>query len=92
MADGYEDTVKPDQTTTYIRRPMLSPPERIPIQTLLYKTTTCLTRPATTFLVLQMKKKTCLKQPQENFSRRRNGKQCMKNKCLSDFIYSVATF
>ena len=37
------------KTTTRLRRPMLSPPMRIPIQSLLYKTTTCLTRPATTF-------------------------------------------
>ena len=49
-------TVKPRQTTTSIRRPMLYPPMQISIQSLLYKTTTCLTQPATTFLVSQMKK------------------------------------
>ena len=36
-------TVKPLQTTTSLRRPMLSSPKQIPIQSLLYKTTTCLT-------------------------------------------------
>ena len=44
---------------------MLSPPKPIPMQLLLYKTTTCLTRPATTFFVPQMKKN-CLKQPLQN--------------------------
>ena len=38
---------------THLRRPMLSPPQRIPVQLLLYKTTI---RPATTFFVSQMKK------------------------------------
>ena len=36
---------------------MLSLPKRILIQSILYKTTTCLTRPATTFFVPQMKKR-----------------------------------
>ena len=44
------------KTTTRLRLPMLSPPIPILIQSLLYKTTTCLTRPATTFFVPQMKK------------------------------------
>ena len=44
------------KTTTHLRQPMLSLPKEIPIQSLLYKTTTCLTRPATTFFVSQMKK------------------------------------
>ena len=48
--------------TTHIRRQILSPPKQIPIKSLLYKTTTCLTRPATTFFVSQMKK-AWLKQP-----------------------------
>ena len=64
------------KTTTRLRRPMMSPPRPIPIECLLYKTTTCLTRPATTFFVPQMKK-TCLKQPPQNF--------------LSDYISSIAT-
>ena len=42
---------------TRLRRPMLCPPGQIPMQSLLYKTTTCLTRPATSFFVSQMKKK-----------------------------------
>ena len=43
------------KTTTRLRRPMLSPPKQIPIQLLLYKTTTCLTRPATTFFESEIK-------------------------------------
>ena len=35
---------------------MLSSPKPIPIKPLLYKTTTCLTQPATTFFVPQMRK------------------------------------
>ena len=45
------------KTTTRLRRPMLSPPKQIPIQLLLYKTTTCLTRPATIFFCLPNDKK-----------------------------------
>ena len=55
-------TVIPVQMTTRLRWPMLSPPKQIRIQSLLYKTTTCLMQPATTFFVSQTKK-TCLKQP-----------------------------
>ena len=51
-----QTTVKSVQTTTSIRQPVLSLPKQIPIQPLLYKTTTCLTRPATPFFVSQMKK------------------------------------
>ena len=36
---------------------LLSPPKQILIQSLLYKTTTCLTRPSNHFFVSQMKKK-----------------------------------
>ena len=43
------------KTTSFLRQPMLSPLKKIPIQSLLQKTTTCLTRPATTF-VSHMKK------------------------------------
>ena len=43
--------------TTRPRRLMLNPSKQIPIQSLLYKTITCLTRPAITFFVSQMKKK-----------------------------------
>ena len=88
--------VKPVQTTTSEKRPMLSSPKQIPIQSLLYKTTACLTRPATTFLTSKWKK-TCLKQQLQNFIQQRNAKkqkqktnkkhkeQCIKNKPLSDF-------
>ena len=69
---------------------MLSLLKAIPIQLLLYKMTTCLMWLSTTFLLTQMKK-TCLKQPLQNFIQWRNGKQCIKNKCLSDYIYSIAT-
>ena len=80
--------------TTYLRRPMLNLLEQIPIQSLLYKTTTCLKQPATTFFVSQIKKN-CLKQPVQNFTQRRNGNKHTatmdKKKHLSDFIYSSAT-
>ena len=46
------------KTTTRLRRSMLSPPMQISIQLLLYKTTTCLTHPAT-FFVPQTKKNLC---------------------------------
>ena len=46
-----EGTVKPVQTTTSIRQPMLSPPKQIPIHSLLYKLITCLTQPVTTFYI-----------------------------------------
>ena len=86
-----------------IRRPVLSPPKPILIQSLLYKTTTCLTRPATIFLSPK-RKKTCLKQKLQNFIQRRNEKQCIKNKSLrlqllccyfimqSLFVYKNSTF
>ena len=43
------------KTTTRLRRPILSPPKQILVQSLLYKITTCLTRPATTFFVSRKK-------------------------------------
>ena len=58
------------KTTTRLGRPMLNLPLQIPIQSLLYKTTICLTGPATNFLVSQMKKN-CIKQPLQNFPQRR---------------------
>ena len=61
------------KTTTRLRRPMLSPPKRVPIQSLLCKTTTCLKRPATTF-VSQMKKDLS-KTTTTKFTQGRNGKQ-----------------
>ena len=44
------------KTTTRLRRPILSVLKQVPIQSPLHKTTICLTRPATTFFVSQMKK------------------------------------
>ena len=64
---------------------MLSPPHQIPEQLLLYKTTTCLTWPATTFFVSQMKK-AYLKQPLKSLSSKEMGnmykEKCIKNKRL----------
>ena len=37
------------KTTTRLRQPVLSPPQQISIELLLYNTTTCLKQPATTF-------------------------------------------
>ena len=56
-----------------------SPPKQIPIQSLLYKTTVCLTQPATTFFCLPNEKKTCLKQLLQNFTQQRNRKQSYGN-------------
>ena len=58
--------------TTRLRRPILNLPKPVNIQSLLYKVSTCLTQPVTTFFVPQMKK-TCLKQPLQNFIQLRNG-------------------
>ena len=55
---NYSQTCSNDhlyKLTTHLRQPTLSPPKQIPIQSLLYKTTTCLTWPATTFFVSQVK-------------------------------------
>ena len=80
--------------TTCLRQQMPSLPKQSPIQSLLYKMTTCLTWPVTNFLVSQMKK-TCLKQPLKTLSREemqnKHMEQCIKNKPLSDYIYSIAT-
>ena len=50
-------TVKPVLITTLVKRPMVSLPKQIPIQSLLYKTMTSLRRPANTFFDSEMKKK-----------------------------------
>ena len=81
------------ETTTRLKRPMLGPPKQIPVQLLPCKTTTYLTRPATTFFVTQMKK-VCLKQPLKIYSEEMQNKhkeQCIKNKHPSDYIFSFAT-
>ena len=58
----------------------------------MYKTTIVKRDQQPPVFVPQMKK-TCLKQPLWNFILQRNGKQweAMHKKCLSDYIYSIAT-
>ena len=78
---NYSQTCSNDhlyKTTTRLRRSVLSPPKQIPINSLLYKTTTCLTRPATTFFVSQMKKKTYLKRPPQNLPSEEMGNNHME--------------
>ena len=69
------------KTITRLRRSMLSSPKQIPKQSLLHKTATCLTWPATTFLS-PIWKKACLKQPLQNFTQRRNVKQTWGNRSV----------
>ena len=75
---------------THLRRPMLSPPQRIPVQLLLYKTTI---RPATTFFVSQMKKSlsktTTLNTLSSKEMQDKHKEQCIKNKCLYLFIFHL---
>ena len=81
------------KTTTRLRRSALSLPKQIPIQSLLNKTTTSLTRPATTFLSPKWKK-TCLKQsllPSKEMGNKNKATMHIKTKRLSDCIYSIAT-
>ena len=72
---------------------MLSPPKQIPIQLALYKTITCLTRPATTFFCLPKKKlsKTTTRFNPAKKWERSIRQQCIKNKRLFDYIYTIAT-
>ena len=69
--------------TTHLRQPMLNPPRQFLMQSLLCKTTTCLTWPATTFWVPNEKKK---KYPaKRNLSSKEmwyKQEQCRKNKRL----------
>ena len=84
------------KTTTRLRWPVLSLPKQIPIQSLLDKTTTCLTRPATTFFLSPKWKKTCLKQPLQNFTQRRNEEQSYGNNAwkinISLIIFTLLLF
>ena len=57
------------------QQPMLSRPKQIPIQSLLYKMITCLTRPAITFLSPKWKKTLSFKQSLQNFTQWRNWKK-----------------
>ena len=76
--------------TTRPRQPMLSPPKKILIQSLLYKMTTCLVWPSTNFFLSPKWKKAYLKQPLKNFIQQRNGKQhekqYIKNKRLCLYL------
>ena len=73
---------------------MLSLPKQIPIQPLLYKTTTCLKRPATTF-VSQMEKTLSKTTPKKLYPAKKWKTNIMqhytKNKRFSDYIDSIAT-
>ena len=81
--------------TTCLRQPLLSPPQQIPIQSLLYKMTTCLTQPVITFFVSQMKKNLSKMTTTKLYPAKNREtiiwKQCVKNKFLPDYIYSIAT-
>ena len=71
-------TVKPVQTTTSIKQPMLSPPKQIPAQSLLSNTTS-------NHFFDSLMKKTRLKQLQNFIQQKmqKNKEQCI---CLSDNI------
>ena len=81
--------------TTRLRRPKLSLHKQIPIQLLLYKTTTCIARPGTTFFVSQMKKKLSKATTKKIYQAKKwetnIRQQCIKNKRLPDYIYSIVT-
>ena len=82
--------------TTHLRRPMLSLSKQIPIQLLLYKTTTCLTRPVSSFFFISQMKKNLSKRTTTKLypakkSETNTRQQCIENKGLSDYIYSIAT-
>ena len=74
---------------------MLSPPKQIHVQSLLYKKTACLMRTATTFFDFQMKKSlsktTTTKLYPAKECEKQHMKLCIKNICLSDYVYSIAT-
>ena len=77
-----------------LRRPLLSLTKQIPIKLLLGKMTTHLTQPATTFLSPKLKnlsKTTATKLYPAKKWETTIRKQCIKNKCLHDYIYFIAT-
>ena len=93
---NYTQTCSSDhlcKTATCLRRLILSLPKPIPIQSLLCKTAICLMQP-TTFFCSEMKK-AHLKQPLKTLSSKemwnKDKEQCIKNKHLSDYIYSITT-
>ena len=90
-----QTTVKSVQTTTSIRQTVLSLPKQIPIQPLLYKTTTCLTQPATPFFVSQIQKNLS-KTTTSKLYPAKKWETNIRQECIktnnSDYIYSSATF
>ena len=69
---------------TSLRQPILSLPKPIPIQSLMYKTTTCLTWPLTTFFVPKWKE----------MSKTATAKHYLAGKweaCIKSYIYSIGT-
>ena len=79
----------PRKLTTCLGQPTLSPPKQITIQLLLYKMITCLTGPVTTSFCLPDEKNLSKFYPVKKWETKI--RQCLKNKCLSDYIYSIAT-
>ena len=81
----------PYKTTTRLRRPMLSFPKPIPIQLLLYKTTTCLMWPVTTVIVPQMKKSLSKTATAKLYLAKKMEAMQKKKiaKCLSDYIFTL---
>ena len=76
--------------TTGQRQPVLSPLKQIPIQSLMCKTTAT----SDHFFLSPNYKEACLKQPLKALCgeemRNKHKEQCIKNKCLSDYIYTIA--
>ena len=70
---------------------MLSLPKQIPIHLLLYKMTTCLMQPGTTFFVPQMKKNLSKRTTKELYAVQKWETNALKDKRFSDYIYSVST-
>ena len=81
--------------TSSVKLPVLSPPKQIHVQLLLYKTTACLMRTATTFFDFQMKKSLSKTTTTKLYAAKECEKQhmtlCIKNIFLSDYIYYIAT-
>ena len=75
---------------------MLSLPKQIPIQSLLYKMTTCLTRSANTFFCLPNEKNLSETTTTKLYPAKKweinVRQQWIKNKCLSDYIYSRTSY
>ena len=70
---------------------MLSLPKKVPVHLLLYKTTTCLMQPRTTFFVPQMKKNLSKRTTKKIYLVQKWETNALKDKRFSDYIYSVST-